>query len=181
MRVITTDPRAALALGLAVFPLDGRTPARPDWARAATADPAAVLLSWPAGVNVGVGCRASDLVVLDLDQHPGGPDGMNSLAGLCAFHGAGWPRTLTVRTPHGRHLYFRAPHGFAVASGPLGPGVDVRGPGRRSGGYVVGPGSVVDGHTYTADDTEIALCPDWLIPILPGPRNLTRIEPRYRR
>ncbi|MEU9234504.1 bifunctional DNA primase/polymerase [Streptomyces subrutilus] len=43
----------------------------------------------------------------------------------------------------------------------LGPGIDVRGPGHRSGGYLVGPGSIVDGLPYTiVRDVPVAPLPD---------------------
>lgn len=60
--------------------------------------------------NVGVGCRASDVVGLDLDRHRDGHDGVASFAAVFAAHGdASWPDTLTVRTPSGGlHVYFRA-------------------------------------------------------------------------
>jgi hypothetical protein len=77
-----------------------------------------------------------------------------------------------VAIPHGsQHLFFRA-GGRPIAStsgrrSPLGVGVDVRGPGRRLGGYLVGPGSVVDGLPYTvARDTAIQDLPAWLAALL---------------
>jgi hypothetical protein len=158
---------AGVDRGLAVFalPPSGRRP-EPGWHQRCTTDPSAVTRMWAAGHNVGVGCRASDVVVLDLDQQPD-VDGDATFAALCAAHRAGWPDTLTVATPHGLHLYFHAGgRPIASASGnrsPLGAGVDVRGPGRRLGGYVVGPGSVIDGMPYTVErDTAIADLPDWL-------------------
>ncbi|MDG4857468.1 bifunctional DNA primase/polymerase [Streptomyces sp. T-3] len=57
-----------------------------------------------------------------------------------------WPKTLTVVTPSGgRHLHFGVPDGCTIGSysgarSPLGPGVDLRGPGLRRGGYLIGPG-----------------------------------------
>jgi hypothetical protein len=168
-RGVTADPAAALALGLAVFPLSGRVPAVADWAAAATRDPAAVA-AWLPGTNPGIGCRANGLVVLDVDRHPGGADGADALARLCEAAGAALPVTLTVATPRdGSHLYYRAPAGWVLGSGSVAPGLDARGPGLRSGGYVLGPGSVVDGRPYTvADHTEIADLPGWLAPLLPG-------------
>jgi len=165
------DPVAALALGLAVFPLDGRRPAVPGWAAVATRSTEAVG-EWPARWNPGIGCRANGLVVLDVDQRPG-VDGSSALAVLCQTAGNELPSTLTVRSPSGgRHLYFRAPAGWWIASGRLVPGVDVRAPGRRSGGYVVGPGSVVDGRRYSVDGDVVAIAelPDWLAGLLPGRR-----------
>jgi len=125
----------------------------------------AAAAGWPAGSNTWVGCRASSIVGLDLDRHAGKPDGIASFACLCGEHGAGWPSTFTVATPSGGlHLYFRvsADDGFASVIGWL-PGVDVRGPGRRLGGYLAGPGSVIAGRSYeVAADLPIAGLPDWL-------------------
>jgi hypothetical protein len=73
--------------------------------------------TWPDGANIGVGCRASGVIGLDLDRHDGGPDGVAVFAALCRVYGQPWPDTLTVATPHdGRHLYFRIPPGTAAAS-----------------------------------------------------------------
>ncbi|WP_280428663.1 bifunctional DNA primase/polymerase [Nocardia brasiliensis] len=162
------DPAAALALGLAVFPLDGRVPARSDWAVAGTRDLARIR-AWPRGANIGVGCRANGLIVLDLDRHPGAADGVAAWARLRAAAGAGEPDTVRVHTPRGGiHLYFRAPQGFWFASGAVVPGIDARAPGRVSGGYVLGPGSVVAGRVYRAEGGVIAALPNWLVPLLPG-------------
>jgi hypothetical protein len=168
---LAPDPGVALALGLAVFPLDGRRPTVPGWAAAATRS-TEVVREWPAHWNPGIGCRTNDLVVLDVDQRPG-IDGSSALAALWETAGNELPPTLTVRTASGgRHLYFRAPVGWWIASGRLVPGVDVRAPGRSSGGYVVGPGAVVDGRRYSVDGdvVPIADLPDWLVGLLPGRR-----------
>ncbi|MFD3590024.1 hypothetical protein [Streptomyces sp. NPDC058683] len=45
----------------------------------------------------------------------------------------------------------------------LGSGIDVRGPGRRSGGYLIGPGSAVDGTRYVITrDVPILQLPNWI-------------------
>lgn len=157
------DAVALAGRGLAVFPLPaGSKKAGPGWQRACTPDPAAG--SWPAGANTGVGCRASGIAGLDLDRH-GGPDGIASFARLCARRDAAWPVTFTVATPSGGlHLYFRVPAGFTVRSviGWL-PGVDVRGPGHRVGGYLAGAGSVTAAGRYeVAVDVPAAGLPGWL-------------------
>lgn len=158
-----TDPTLALAAGLAVFALPAGAKVAPaGWHELATTDPA-VVASWPAGANVGVACRASGVVGLDLDRKDGA-DGADTLRALCAAARWPWPDTLTVATPHGLHLYFRAPADVVVPSS-IGrwPGVDVRAPGRRLGGYLVGPGSVVDGRSYTITrELPIAPLPRWL-------------------
>ena len=159
-----------LRRGLAVFPLPpGSKEAPPGWQRRCTTDPA-VIARWPAVSNTGIGCRSSSIVGLDLDRHPGKPDGVASFARLAGEHGAGWPSTFTVATPSGGlHLYFRvsAGDGFASAIGWL-PGVDIRGPGRKTGGYLAGPGSVTAAGRYVvAADVEVAPLPRWLYPLLP--------------
>lgn len=158
----------AAARGLAVFPLPpGGRHAPPGWQAAATRTPD--LAAWPPGANIGVGCRASRVVVLDLDRH-GRADGVANFAYLAISRRGVYPTTFTVVTPSGGcHLYFRAPAGVIVGSGSamLGPGIDVRGPGRAHGGYVVGPGSTVRGVSYqVSNGSSIAELPDWLVPLL---------------
>lgn len=165
------DALTAAARGLALFgiPAGGRVPL-PGWHQVCTTDASQVARLVTAG-NLGVGCRASDVVGLDLDQHPGRPDGAASLAAICDAHRVTWPDTFTVRTPGGLHLYFRAggrpvPSTSGGRSG-LGPGIDIRGPGRRAGGYLVAPGSQVAGGTYRiAHDTPIAPLPTWIAGVL---------------
>ena len=128
--------------------------------------------TWPDGANIGVGCRASGIVGLDLDRHDGGPDGVAVFAALCRIYGQPWPDTLTVATPHsGQHLYFRILPGLAVASTdqpvarhrhPRARLPDRRLPRR--------PGSVVDGAEYRIDrDVPAAPLPRWLASLLTRP------------
>ncbi|MGW5529425.1 bifunctional DNA primase/polymerase [Streptomyces xanthochromogenes] len=167
--------RIAVGRGLAVFPLPigGRVPER-GWQRQATLD-AATLPELLTGRGVGVGCRASNVVALDLDVH-GDEDGPGVLAALADRLGETVPATFTVATPSGgRHLYYRAPMGCTIGSTsggrtPLGPGIDVRGPGHRSGGYLVGPGTVIGGRPYSiAHDLPVAPLPDWIASRLHAP------------
>ncbi|MGW4635550.1 bifunctional DNA primase/polymerase [Nocardia sp. NPDC004415] len=173
------NPREALRHGLAVFALepDSKQPAPGVGPHTAVTDPDTVLATWREGDNIGISCAESGIVVLDLDvpDTPDGPYGTQTFAELCRVHGHNRPHTLTVSTPSGgRHLYFRAPAGRVIASssggsGGLGPGIDVRAPGRpgRGGGYVVGPDSVIDGRSYyTLVDCEIADLPQWLADLL---------------
>jgi hypothetical protein len=124
--------------------------------------------TWPDGANIGVGCRASGVIGLDLDRHDGGPDGV---AALCRVYGQPWPDTLTVATPHdGRRLYFRIPPGTAAARTiSRWPGIDIRAPGYRTSGYLAGPGSV-EGAEYVIDrDVPAAPVPRWLASLLTSP------------
>lgn len=163
------DPTLAVGYGLAVFPIPpGRKHPDRGWRESITTT-VAQLRAWPAGANVGVACRASGVVGLDLDVRPGEPNGVVTLDWLAQRSGQPWPDTFTVATPSGgRHLYFRAPgHSTILSSSTCLPGIDVRGPGRRSGGYLVGPSSVVSGTTYTVQrDTTIADLPGWLMTLL---------------
>jgi len=176
---------AALARrGFTVFPIPawGRVPA-PGWQKNTTADPRAVPGLFEEGANIGVACRASRLVVLDLDRHDG-DDGITAWSWLCARHRQEQPVTFTALTPHGgRHLYFRAPGGAAIASSSgrrrrLPPGIDVRAPGTRTGGYVLGPGShVLAGRYRIAHDLPVAPLPTWLHRVLAPPAS-PRTDPQ---
>lgn len=120
---------------------------------------------WRPGDNIGVGCRASHLVGIDLDP---GADGIATFAALCAARSQRWPDTLTVRPspvrPGTERPNDSAPS--SVRSG-LGPGIDTRGPGHRRGGYLIGPGSIVDGRPYLiAHDRVIRELPGWLTGLL---------------
>lgn len=159
--------------GLAVFalPPGGRIP-EPGWQLQATFLPERLPDLLADGRNVGIGCRASGAVALDLDVH-GDQDGPGVLAALADRLGEELPKTFTVATPSGgRHLYYRAPMGCTIGSvsggrSALGPGIDVRGPGHRSGGYLVGPGSIVDGRPYEiVQDVPVAPLPSWIEALL---------------
>jgi Bifunctional DNA primase/polymerase, N-terminal len=91
---------------------------------------------WPlANIAIATG---RGLYVIDVDEDRGGDAGPLAL-----------PPALQVKTPHGRHYYFRLPLGLTLrnTTGVLGPHVDTRG----DGGYVVGPGSVVNGMGYVEE------------------------------
>lgn len=168
-----------LARGLAVFPLPaGDKIASPSWHHLVTTNPE-VVSEWPAGANIGVACRASGIVGLDLDRKER-VDGADTLRALCAAAGRPWPTTLTVATAHnGLHLYFRAPDNLVIPSSiARWPGIDVRAPGQRLGGYLVGPGSTVDNLPYTiTHDRPIAPLPLWLTTHLTRGRRHTLLTP----
>jgi hypothetical protein len=168
------DPADALNAGLAVFPLPpGGKVAQPGQLARATTDLEVLVSWWRTGDNIGIGCRASDVVGIDLDRHPSKPDGVARFRALCTAHAGsrdsdGWPHTLTVATPTGgRHLYFRAGgHPITSISGgvsALGPGIDTRGPGYRTGGRytIVNPAPITD-------------LPAWLFELLVYGRRLRR-------
>jgi putative DNA primase/helicase len=115
---------------------------------------------WP-DCNFGV-ATGEGMFVLDIDRKIG----RKSLDALQAEHGV-LPRTVTVKTGKGRHLYFRC-EGVRVgnSAGHLGKGLDVRG----VGGYVVGAGSVHrSGKIYqyiegrALGEIKLAHAPQWLL------------------
>lgn len=195
-----TDPAggllaAALDLaerGLHVFPLkpgDKRPALHADWESRATTDPARIERCWSAGAfNIGVACGPSGLLVVDLDTRkpetkppaapfdaPGVNDGADALAVLAEAHAEPFPcETYTVATGRGgMHLYFRQPPGAAPlrnTAGRLGWLIDTRG----AGGYVVAPGSIVNGNPYrTLHTAEPAALPGWLRRLLQPPTTTT--------
>ena len=87
-------------------------------------------------------CGANGLLVIDLDRHGNGSDGVSAFKALVASHGALPPGVPMVKTPNnGLHLYFRQPPGEPLGNGrgSLPAGCDVRG----AGGFVIGPGAVL--------------------------------------
>ena len=163
--------------GMPVFPLRPHTkvPAIERWPEQACTDPDTIRAWWARqAFNIGVVTGgASGIVVIDLDaaKTPGEPHGRQSLAVLARDRGARIPReTRTVVTPGGgQHLYFGVPSEVDLrnTAGQLGWHVDTRG----TGGYVVGPGSVVNGRRYrlTVNAPPVPL-PGWLLKeLLPKP------------
>lgn len=179
---------AATCRGWHVFPVhpgDKRPALSRDWEGRATTDPARIGRCWRHGpYNIGLACGPSRLVVIDLDTPKPGDtppqewaqegvnDGADVLAVLCERHGQAMPwDTFTVRTASGGlHLYFTAPSGPPPgnSAGRLGWLIDTRG----RGGYVVAPGSQVDGRRYeVTNPAPAAPLPDWLAALLaPSPR-----------
>ncbi len=178
--------RTAAGRGWHVFPLipADKRPAVSQWEQRSTTEAARIARCWAAGpYNVGIACGPSRLVVVDLDTpktpddtppadwaREGVHDGMDVFATLCEQHGQPLPTdTFTVRTGRGgTHLYFTAPTGTELRNtgGKLGWKVDTR----AVGGYVVGPGSVVNGRTYNVvHDAPPAPLPVWLAALLTPP------------
>src|SRR5664280_812303 len=168
--------------GWPVFPLrpGDKRPAIRDWEARATTDPNRIRRAWTAApYNVGVACGRAALVVVDLDtpktgtdvparwRQPRLVDGANVLAALAEHAGARLPiQSYTVGTASGgRHLYFTAPEGPPLrnTAGRLGWLIDTR----AAGGYVVGAGSTINGHSYTPIlDLPVAPLPPWITGLL---------------
>jgi Bifunctional DNA primase/polymerase, N-terminal len=176
--------------GWAVFPTrpGGKEP-RPglSWPSAATADLDLVARAhWQSGEGYGIAAKKSGLVILDLDRpkpgyelpaawrdEPGIKDGWDVLAALAErAEVTSWPTTFTVTTPGGgAHLYYLAPEGRPIGNRPAGPLLDVRGGGDGNGGYVLGPGTVLNGRAYEiADDQDPQPLPGWIADLLDPPQ-----------
>jgi bifunctional DNA primase/polymerase-like protein len=164
---------------LAVIPLQpGRKVPRAgiSWPAVACSDPARVAAAhWLPGEGYGIACKASRVIGLDLDvlkpgqalppewqAIPGIATGADVLAHLCDLAGQPWPVTMLVATPRdGVHLYYRAPAdrliGNKAIPDPLRHGgkcplIDVRGGGCGNGGYLAGPGTIIDERNYPGPD-----------------------------
>lgn len=163
--------------GWKVFPIREGTKDRPMvyWGKEATSDQRQVLDWWTRypGANIGLAVGQSGLVVVDLDvkhKKDKGRDGVRSWDEAQLEHGEA-PETLTSRTPSGgiHHFYYGV---CANSQDKVGPAIDTRGSGGH-GGYVLLPGSSVDGRPYewaTAydpvrqanDRAVIADLPEWV-------------------
>jgi putative DNA primase/helicase len=121
--------------------------------------------------NYGINLRASGLTAVDLDQHDGAPDGVASWASLAGAASQPRTKTVTTATGNGVHLVFeRCP--VALRGKLKGPDGQALGIDLKHNGYVVGPGSIIDGREYTATADPVLPFPRWLIEIArkPDPR-----------
>jgi hypothetical protein len=129
--------------GFPVFPLkaNGKEPAVDNWTEVATTDEATIRALWTDSVlkterDYNIGCMCNDVVVIDIDVKAG-------KTGYADYMQLGGNfNTLTVRTPTGGyHCYFYGPDS---GNSSLTPSIDVR----SHNGYVVAPGSTIDGAPY---------------------------------
>ncbi|MFE4455901.1 hypothetical protein ACFROC_00955 [Nocardia tengchongensis] len=70
-----------------------------------------------------------------------------------------------MRAPGWRHLCLRVPRGCAVRSGSsgLGPGIGIRGPGLRAGGYLINAGLGRRRDVYVVERADpIRPFPSWI-------------------
>lgn len=160
------------SLGYYVFPLlPGRKtpPAGMHFKEMATRDPDKLRAWWERNPNYNVGVytgRFGDdeaLFIVDVDVKEG-KRGRESL--MLLDLDIPFPRTAEQTTASGgMHLLMRVPTAVKQGVNVLGPGLDIR----SRGGYIVGPGSVVNGAEYTWRNGERlpALAPQALIDRIP--------------
>lgn len=141
--------------GFRVFPLvvNGKEPVVSDFGTVATDDPMLLSAWWRDPVtgverDYNIGMLTTDMIVADVDVKAGKP-GMDTY-----YANGGHFETLTVQTPTGGfHCYF---NGLDSSLAPIGPGLDIR----SHNGYVLAPGSEIDGVPYTTVvDTDMAWVP----------------------
>lgn len=138
--------RAYAKAGIPVFPVEvgGKKPITANGFHDATTDQIQIDAWWgTADYNLAFSPGHVGLVVVDMDPGAVAPDVL--------------PLTYTVKTPRGQHFYYE---GEAPSSaGKLGPHIDTRG----VGGYVLCPPSVVNGISYTLENSlAYALAPKWV-------------------
>lgn len=154
--------------GFYVFPCvaNGKKPAIDNWPSMASRD-TDVIGGWftNSDYNIGIytgkyGDGDQALIVVDVDNKNGksGDDTVLSLE----LDGLEFPTTLEQATPSGgRHMVYLAPYACKQGVNVLGPGLDIR----SRGGYILGPGSVIDGKKYAQINGHGTLesAPQWLI------------------
>ena len=167
--------------GFRVFPLEvnGKLPTIKDFPNRATTDSKQVETWWngrPKNIGISTTHFGADeaLVVVDVDVKKQ-KRGDLSLIQL-ELDGFDLPPTFTVTTPSGgRHLFYKTSKALRQGTDVLGSGLDVR----SLGGYVVGPGSVIDGKPYQiAHKAPIAPAPEWLVQRLGGVRERGEVKTR---
>lgn len=152
------------ARGYRVFPCvpNAKRPLLEDWPALATTDENTIRAWWFQHPDANIGMAGTGLVVLDLDEK-------NGRTGVQDFYNLGLDfDTLTVATPSGGyHVYYAGPP-TANSAGKLGHGIDTRGP----GGYVLAPGSSIDGAEYAiVYDKPVASVPPSVMAQLEAPRS----------
>jgi bifunctional DNA primase/polymerase-like protein len=139
---------ALASAGLYVFPLDSRKKPLVKWGSEATTDQQVIAewaKRWP-NAGIGIACKPSGLLVVDLDvKHPpvSGPDnwaevtlasGDPEAAPACYYD-----RTTLIRSSSGGyHAWFANPEGIPGRDDML-PGIDVKAAQGYCGGFVVAP------------------------------------------
>ena len=140
-------------LGIAVLPVQADKRPAVGWGvTRATIDPQCIVDAFidTGAPLVGAACGASGLLVVDIDRHPGGADGFESLAASDNKLTATWIHTST--SGNGLHAVYAAPDGPVSASKPLA-GVDIK----AGRGYIVWPQAA----GVPTSRTEFAPAPAW--------------------
>jgi hypothetical protein len=136
-----------------------KKPRTEGWQNDATQDLRQIEM-WDRYPDANIGGFTQNHIAVDIDPRNGGED---TFAGLLAVE-YDFPETATTRTQGGgRHLIYVAPNGPVkgdTKGDVLGVGIDVK----ARGGYVVMPGSTIEGRMYTREDARPPVfAPQWLV------------------
>lgn len=158
----------AAARGQRVFPLipNAKTPAISSYSLRASMDTHVLTSWWTENPEYNIGIATGDgLTVADIDVKKGKP-GLESYQELDGHY-----ETFVVKTPtNGYHCYFKGPDCRLAVD--LLPGIDIR----SKGGYVVGPGSTIDGVPYEiVADKPLAEVPFGIAIRLESPHRRSRV------
>jgi Bifunctional DNA primase/polymerase, N-terminal/AAA domain/Primase C terminal 1 (PriCT-1) len=159
--------------GLRVFPCvpGGKEPAIAGWQLFATTSPKQITAWWEQNPEYNIGVLGDNLCVVDIDVKNNGPKNFEDYLAYHASLDEKLPPTFRVKTQSGgTHLYFRTP--LEMHKGKWRP-VRIRNSGSKIArgvdikayhGYVVGPGSMINGNEYVViDDVPIETSPDWFV------------------
>jgi Bifunctional DNA primase/polymerase, N-terminal/Primase C terminal 2 (PriCT-2) len=141
-----------------------------NWSQ--TTDPDAIKYLWEKLPNANIAAATgptAGIWGLDIDTiegHPGGADGLASLAALEREHGP-LPLTLQATTPSGgRHYYFLYPtDGTTIRKAIPSPGIEAKGDGQM---FVLPPSRkpVVGEYKWVDERVPIAAAPKWLLDLV---------------
>lgn len=157
--------------GWAVFPCDeNKHPLTRHGHLSASADQRIITGYWQRypQANIGLNCKASGIVVIDIDPRS---EGHTTLARLEDDHES-LPETLQALTGlqndlRGHHYYFKAPAGDPQFKGVINPGIDI-----KYNGYVILPPSVHPSgirYEWIDPNAKIMPLPEWLKELIVKP------------
>lgn len=162
-----THARRLVEMGFYLFPClkNDKRPAVSGWQEKATQD-MSLIEDWFLHSDFNIGISTSKfgdgkaVVVVDVDDK-GDKRGSDELFKL-ELQGYEFPCTFEQATPSGgKHLIYISDKPCKQGVSVLGPGLDIR----SQGGYIVGPGSEIDGRKYAQINGHgtLSAAPDWLV------------------
>ena len=155
------------AQGYYLFPLEENSKipeAGYNWKHRSTRDAEAIkawfkdrVMGWDRNPNIAIDCGKSGIYPVDVDTKPG-KHGDKTFAKLHKAHG--FPDTLVFETASGgRHYVYNNTENLGNTASALGKDIDTRG----IGGYIVAPGSEIDGKEYRVlEKRKVADLPEWI-------------------
>lgn len=155
------------AQGYYLFPLEENSKlpeAGYNWKHRSTRDPETIKswfidkhMGWPRNPNIAIDCGKSGIYPVDIDTKDG-KHGDKTFAKLDKAYG--FPATLVFETASGGlHYVYNNTANLGNTASTLGKDIDTRG----IGGYIVAPGSEIDGKKYRVlEKRKVADLPEWI-------------------